>query len=144
MLGVEMWQHRYLIEHPENADEPRDDHRGALDLTGYSVEALDGPLGKVDQASYELDGSAIVVDTGPWIFGKKVLIPSGIIDRVDVAEETVGASHQGRDQGLTTLRRRHRQRQAVPDGARRLLRARRTGLSRVHHRSTQRQVMTVP
>jgi hypothetical protein len=31
----------------------------------------------------------IVVDTGPWIFGKKVLLPAGVIDRVDSADETV-------------------------------------------------------
>jgi hypothetical protein len=98
MLGIEMWQPRYLIEHPGDATEVRDEnHRGALDLTGYSVEALDGAMGKVDQATYELDGSAIVVDTGPWIFGTKVLIPAGIIDKVDVAEETVWV-HRMRDE----------------------------------------------
>jgi hypothetical protein len=33
--------------------------------------------------------SQIVVDTGPWIFGRKVLLPAGTIDRVDDAEEKV-------------------------------------------------------
>jgi hypothetical protein len=30
-----------------------------------------------------------VIDTGPWIFGKRILIPGGAIARVDVANETV-------------------------------------------------------
>ena len=60
-----------------------------LDLTGYSVEAMDGGIGKVDEATYETSKSYIVVDTGPWIFGKKVLLPAGIIDRVDPDSETV-------------------------------------------------------
>ena len=60
-----------------------------VDLTGYSVEAMDGGIGKVDEATYETSRSYIVVDTGPWIFGKKVLLPAGIIDRVDPDSETV-------------------------------------------------------
>ncbi len=38
-----------------------------LDLTGFSVEATDGGIGKVDEATYETSRSYIVVDTGPWI-----------------------------------------------------------------------------
>jgi len=30
-----------------------------------------------------------VVDTGPWIFGKKVLLPAGVIDHVDVSDRKV-------------------------------------------------------
>jgi hypothetical protein len=59
------------------------------DLTGFSVEATDGSIGKVDDATYEVGGSYIVVDTGPWIFGKKVLLPGGVIERVDPAEEKI-------------------------------------------------------
>jgi hypothetical protein len=60
-----------------------------LDLTGYKVEALDGSIGKVDEATMEAGGSFIVVDTGPWIFGKKVLLPAGVIRDVDPDTETV-------------------------------------------------------
>jgi hypothetical protein len=60
-----------------------------VDLTGYSVEAIDGGIGKVDEATYEASRSYIVVDTGPWIFGKKVLLPAGVIDRVDPDSETL-------------------------------------------------------
>jgi hypothetical protein len=60
-----------------------------LDLGGYSVEALDGKIGKVSDASNEVGACYIVVDTGPWIFGKKVILPAGVIDRVDPDTETV-------------------------------------------------------
>jgi hypothetical protein len=62
---------------------------GDVDLTGFSVEALDGGIGKIDEASYDVGASFIVVDTGPWIFGKKVMLPAAIIKRVDVEDETV-------------------------------------------------------
>jgi hypothetical protein len=61
-----------------------------IDLTGYSVEATDGKIGKVDEATYEVGGSYLIVDTGPWIFGnKKVILPAGIVERVDEKTRTV-------------------------------------------------------
>jgi hypothetical protein len=60
-----------------------------LDLTGFDVEAVDGGIGKVDEATYETSRSYIVVDTGPWIFGKKVLLPAGVIERVDLDSQTI-------------------------------------------------------
>jgi hypothetical protein len=60
-----------------------------LDLTGFSVEATDGGIGKVDEATYETSRSYIVVDTGPWIFGKKVLLPASVVQRVDLDAETI-------------------------------------------------------
>jgi hypothetical protein len=30
-----------------------------------------------------------VVDTGPWIFGRKVMLPAGVVERIDTAEKTV-------------------------------------------------------
>ena len=62
------------------------------DLTGYSVEALDGGIGKLDEASYDVGAGYIVVDTGPWIFGKKVMLPAGVISRVDHDEKQVFVS----------------------------------------------------
>ncbi|MFD4422085.1 PRC-barrel domain-containing protein [Agromyces sp. NPDC058484] len=59
------------------------------DIAGYEVHATDGHIGKVDKATYDVGASQIVVDTGPWIFGRKVLLPAGTIDRVDDAEEKV-------------------------------------------------------
>ena len=59
------------------------------DISGFSVEAIDGEIGSVDQATYDVASSFLVVDTGPWIFGKKVLLPAGVVDRVDLDAETV-------------------------------------------------------
>lgn len=53
------------------------------DLVGYDVEASDGSIGKIDEATKESTSSYLVVDTGFWIFGKKRLIPAGVISRVD-------------------------------------------------------------
>ena len=58
-------------------------------LAGLSVEAVDGSIGKVDEATNDVGASFIVVDTGPWIFGKKVMLPAGVIDRVDREDEQV-------------------------------------------------------
>lgn len=53
------------------------------DLTGYDVDATDGEIGKIDEATYETSASYIVVDTGFWIFGKKRMIPASVVDRID-------------------------------------------------------------
>jgi hypothetical protein len=60
-----------------------------MDLTGFDVEATDGSIGKVDEATYEAGSSAIVVDTGFWIFGKKRVVPAGMIERIDADDEKV-------------------------------------------------------
>jgi hypothetical protein len=62
------------------------------EITGFSVEAEDGSIGKVDEASNDVGASYIVVDTGPWIFGKKVMLPAGVIRDVDRDSETVFVS----------------------------------------------------
>lgn len=59
------------------------------DLTGFEVEAIDGSIGKVDEATNETNGSYLVVDTGPWIFGKKVMLPAGVVRDVDPDAQTV-------------------------------------------------------
>jgi hypothetical protein len=59
------------------------------EIIGYSVEATDGSIGKVDAATYEIGSSYFVVDTGPWIFGHKVMLPAGVIDSIDDEQETV-------------------------------------------------------
>ena len=58
-------------------------------ITGYDVEALDGSIGKIDDATLEADRGHVVVDTGPWIFGKKVMLPAGVITSVDHENENV-------------------------------------------------------
>jgi hypothetical protein len=76
MTTAEIWTYRETVTAPPNID-------------GYEVEAIDGSIGKVDEATNEIGASSIVVDTGPWIFGKKVLLPAGVIDRIDSQDEKV-------------------------------------------------------
>ena len=97
---------------------------GDIDVTGYSVEATDGGIGKVDEATYEVGGSYLVVDTGMWIFGKKVLLPAGSIDRIDPDErDGLRLADEGRDQERAGVRRAERFcGRRVPRPARRLLR----------------------
>ena len=61
----------------------------AKDLTGFDVEATDGGIGKVDEATYNPDTSCLVVDTGFWIFGKKRMLPAGVVDRVDTSDKKI-------------------------------------------------------
>ena len=58
MASIEIWTYRDTTLSQQN-------------LSGLKVEALDGSIGKVDEASNDVGGSFIVVDTGPWIFGKR-------------------------------------------------------------------------
>jgi hypothetical protein len=60
-----------------------------VDLVGYRVEAVDGRIGSIDEASDDTDDRWLVVDTGPWIFGRKVLLPVGTVTRVDHLDRTV-------------------------------------------------------
>ena len=53
------------------------------DLVGFEVVATDGSIGKVGQATYDAEASYLVVDTGPWIFGKRRMLPAGVIERID-------------------------------------------------------------
>jgi hypothetical protein len=59
------------------------------DLTGFKVEARDGEIGKVDEARRAGGVGYLVVDTGSWIFGKKVMLPGGVISDIDLDSETV-------------------------------------------------------
>ena len=62
------------------------------DITGFEVEATDGSIGKVDEATYENGEGALVVDTGFWIFGKKRMLPAGVVQGVDEDERKVFVS----------------------------------------------------
>jgi hypothetical protein len=54
-----------------------------LDLRGFEVEGTDGKVGTIVDAAYELGSSWLVVDTGPWILGRKVLLPAGVVTSID-------------------------------------------------------------
>ena len=53
------------------------------------MHATDGDIGKVDHATLDIDSKHVVVDTGPWIFGRQVILPVGTIDRIDYDDEKV-------------------------------------------------------
>jgi len=59
------------------------------DLAGYDVEATDGSIGNVDQATNDVSNAHVVVDTGFWIFGKKRLIPAGAISSVEHGDKKI-------------------------------------------------------
>lgn len=75
---LEMWTYRTTV-----VLEP------AVDLTGFKVEAADGSIGKVDESTADAGKSHIVVDTGPWIFGRKVILPAQTIERIDLDSRAV-------------------------------------------------------
>jgi hypothetical protein len=58
-------------------------------LVGHSVEATDGGIGKIDEATDAVGTSYLVVDTGLWIFGKRVMLPAGVITAIDADEKVV-------------------------------------------------------
>jgi hypothetical protein len=74
-MKVDMWTFQEVIE--------------PMDVVGYSVEATDGSIGKIDEATYDAGSSYIVVDTGPWIFGKKVMVPAGAIEAINLEDKVV-------------------------------------------------------
>jgi PRC-barrel domain protein len=75
MMEMELWTYRQPFT--------------GRDLIGFKVEAVDGSIGKVDEATYDTGSSYVVVDTGPWIFGKKVMLPAGTIQTIDWDEKKV-------------------------------------------------------
>ena len=64
----------------------------AHDIVGYDVEATDGSIGKIDRASTDTSHRYLVVDTGFWIFGKKRMIPAGVVTQVDHDDRRVFVS----------------------------------------------------
>ncbi|GGQ74786.1 PRC-barrel domain-containing protein [Couchioplanes azureus] len=77
------WRDPSLSGTARAGDAGRVDERTGADLAGYHVEATDGGIGKIDEATYEVGSAHLVVDTGPWIFGRKVLLPAGTVQRID-------------------------------------------------------------
>lgn len=61
----------------------REDSWAQGGLVGYDVDATDGSIGKVDDATTGTDASHLVVDAGFWIFGKRRLVPAGAVVAVD-------------------------------------------------------------
>ena len=53
------------------------------ELEGYEVHASDGKVGIVMDVCDRPGESFIVVDTGRWLLSKKVVLPAGVLQRVD-------------------------------------------------------------
>jgi hypothetical protein len=77
-MAFQPWEYRTSTE-----------YLAGTDLTGYSVAAVDGDIGRVDSATYDTGSANLVVDTGPWIFGRKVMLPAGVVERIDTSEKKV-------------------------------------------------------
>lgn len=71
----DLWTYREMVPQTEKG------------MSGFGVEAIDGHIGQIDEAIDEV--GYIVVDTGHWIFGKKVAIPVGAINNVDLIDQRV-------------------------------------------------------
>jgi hypothetical protein len=63
----------------------RDPSWAQRDLRGFEVEARDGKIGSVDERS-EPGSDHLIVDTGTWIFGRKVVLPIGLVERIAFEE----------------------------------------------------------
>ena len=62
------------------------------DISGYAIHARDGDIGKVDKHDVDAGRNYLLVATGPWIFGKTVMLPAGVIDRIDHEDKAVYVS----------------------------------------------------
>ena len=69
----------------------------ATDLVGFGVEATDGTIGSITEATYGVGVSYVIVDTGPWIFGSRVMLPAGTISRID-RENRIVHVHRTKDE----------------------------------------------
>ena len=97
-MHSDVWTYRDATELGSNI--------ASVDISGFKIEALDGSIGKVDDATFEAAARLIVVDTGPWIFGKKVMLPAGVDRRRSTRRrEGLRRPHEGRDQERAGVRR---------------------------------------
>jgi uncharacterized protein YrrD len=60
--------------------------RNASTIKGYTIEATDGRIGTIDDILFD-DSSWLVrwlvVDTGNWLSGRKVLLPASVLGHID-------------------------------------------------------------
>lgn len=98
--GVGLWgNHVYpgLLAEESSVDEgdhgDRDNHvHSTQEAFGYKIEATDGEIGRVDDLVVEEKTWEIlflVIDTGSWLPGKKVIVDTHWIDQVNWRDGTV-------------------------------------------------------
>jgi len=77
---------------PDSQPEPQSHLRSAEEVNGYSIRASDGGIGRVVDFLFDEEEWVIrqlVVDTGSWLPGRKVLVAPPWIARIHWAEKTV-------------------------------------------------------
>jgi hypothetical protein len=58
------------------------------DLYGYTVVAVDGDLGHVE-AQYDSRPAYLEVDVGSWLLGQNLMVPAGLVERINATERKV-------------------------------------------------------
>jgi hypothetical protein len=61
----------------------------SVDVSGFEVVGPDGPIGTVDKASNDVRVNYIIVDTGDWLSGRKVILPAVTVERIDASARKV-------------------------------------------------------
>jgi hypothetical protein len=66
-----------------------------IDIDGFTLVEADGEeAGRVVEATYEPGSSCVVIEAGPWLVGRRVLLPAGLISGMDPENET-NRAHEG-------------------------------------------------
>ena len=91
-------------------------------INGYAIEASDGDIGTVSDFLFD-DASWLVrwlvVDTGNWLSGRKVLLPPSALGRLDANNRVLcGQIDQAAGEGQSG--NRHRSAGVAADGNQRL------------------------
>lgn len=85
-----VWRDPSWLDRPElEPDEAELARRPDTGLIGYEVEATDGKIGKIDDDNAKVPNDCLMISTGPWIFGRTVVLPVGTVQRVDHEERKV-------------------------------------------------------
>ena len=93
MATDNIWVWQIVTFEPSSASETLPSMQPEIDVVGFDVEdAEQHHVGKVDEATYETGSAYLVVDTGFWIFGKKRLLPAGVVSAIDAPERRIRLS----------------------------------------------------
>jgi hypothetical protein len=76
----------------------RDEALARIDLHGYEVQARDGAVGRIVQAMEGTAGGYLIIDPGVAMpFGRQLLVPAGLVERVDVDDRRVFVGAERRE-----------------------------------------------
>ncbi len=62
---------------------PETGHTEGRALTGYTVVATDGTVGRVEREAAPQGLRHLVVETGLWVFGRSAVVPAGTVAGID-------------------------------------------------------------